>query len=133
MMRVVTTILAVLVAACFLNSAQAADAGVRVTFSDAEVQTISAWYREQTDSNKGNKGKKGKGHQNSLPPGIEKNLARGKSLPPGIAKQYLPADLRHSLPAAPDGYERIIAGGKVLLVEVATQIIHDVLTDIIVE
>jgi hypothetical protein len=29
----------------------------------------------------------------ALPPGIAKNLARGKPLPPGIAKRALPADL----------------------------------------
>ena len=28
-----------------------------------------------------------------LPPGIAKNVARGKPLPPGIAKKALPADL----------------------------------------
>ena len=31
------------------------------------------------------------------------------------------------LPPAPAGYERIVVAGKVLLVEVATQIVHDVL------
>jgi len=29
----------------------------------------------------------------SLPPGIAKNVARGKPLPPGIAKRALPTDL----------------------------------------
>ncbi len=29
----------------------------------------------------------------ALPPGIAKNVARGKPLPPGIAKRALPADL----------------------------------------
>ena len=66
----------------------------------------------------------------SLPPGIEKNLARGKSLPPGIAKQVLPAGLLKLLPPAPRGYERILVSGKVLLVEIATQAIHDVLEDV---
>ena len=52
-------------------------------------------------------------------------------LPPGIAKQQLPDGLVHALPAPPRGYERIIVDGKVLLVDVATQIIHDILTDIV--
>jgi hypothetical protein len=72
------------------------------------------------------KAKKAKG----LPPGIAKNLARGKPLPPGIAKQYLPTGLRDLLPP-PRGFERIIVDGKVLLVEIATRIVHDILTDII--
>jgi Ni/Co efflux regulator RcnB len=64
-----------------------------------------------------------------LPPGIAKNLARGKALPPGIAKQYLPGDLAAELPRPPVGYERIIVDGKILLVEIATRVIHDILTD----
>ena len=75
----------------------------------------------------GKKGKQGK----SLPPGIARNLLRGKPLPPGIAKQALPAGLARVLPAPPKGYERVIVAGKVLLVEIATQVIHDVLEDII--
>jgi len=33
----------------------------------------------------------------TLPPGIAKNVARGKPLPPGIAKKALPADLVRTL------------------------------------
>jgi hypothetical protein len=36
-----------------------------------------------------------------------------------------------ALPPAPHGYERIIAAGKVLLVEIATQVIHDILEDVV--
>jgi Ni/Co efflux regulator RcnB len=110
-----------------LTVAQAADIGVSVAFSDAEVRIISAWY----DDHRPTKDRKsGKAKGNGLPPGIAKNLARGKSLPPGIAMQNLPDGLRHSLPAPPDGYERIIVDGKILLVEVATKVIHDVLMDV---
>ena len=69
--------------------------------------------------------------QNALPPGIAKNLARGKPLPPGIAKKALPGDLSRRLPPVRDGYERIIVDGRVLLVEIATQVIHDILVDAI--
>ena len=34
----------------------------------------------------------------SLPPGIAKNLARGKPLPPGIAKKMVPSSMLHDLP-----------------------------------
>ena len=64
-----------------------------------------------------------------MPPGIEKNLSRGKALPPGIAKQYLPAYLVDTLPVLPTGLEYLVAAGKLLLVEAATQIIRDVLLD----
>ncbi len=65
-----------------------------------------------------------------LPPGIRKRLARGKPLPPGIAKQTLPSRLESGLPTR-DGYERVQVGVDVLLVEVATGIIHDILMDVI--
>ncbi|WP_051608820.1 anti-virulence regulator CigR family protein [Fodinicurvata fenggangensis] len=62
----------------------------------------------------------------SLPPGIAKNLARGKPLPPGIAKKALPGDLQGRLPGR-HGYDRIIAGNDVLLVKAATGVIVDIL------
>lgn len=110
-----------------LPTAEAADAGISVTFSDAEVRIITAWYDDHAPK------KRGKGKQGGLPPGIARNLARGKSLPPGIAKQYLPQELQHALPAAPAGFDRIIVNGKILLVEVATQVIHDVLMDVVLD
>jgi Ni/Co efflux regulator RcnB len=110
--------------------AKAIEVGASVTFSNAEIQIISAWYSDHQTTHHG-KSKKGK--RKGLPPGIAKNLNRGKSLPPGIAKQHLPSELRQELPQLPIGYERIIVDGKVLLVEVATQVIHDVLRDVILD
>jgi Ni/Co efflux regulator RcnB len=109
-----------------LQNRAAADVGIEIVFSKDEIKIIEVWYRDHSsvDSQSGgHKGRKG------LPPGIAKNLERGKPLPPGIAKQYLPDDLRHTLPAPYAGYERLIIDGKVLLVEIATGIIHDILTE----
>ena len=130
-----TMVLSVLLLSFTTTSASAADVGISVEFSDNEISVISAYYRDHsvTYSKNGN-GEKGNGNnkgQKSLPPGIAKNLQRGKSLPPGIAKQVLPADLVKLLPAPPRGFERIEIDGKVLLVEIATQVIHDVLEDLI--
>ena len=66
----------------------------------------------------------------ALPPGIRKRLARGKGLPPGIAKRAVPADLRSRI-RLPAGYEIVEVGLDVVLVEVATSIVHDILTDIV--
>ncbi len=66
----------------------------------------------------------------ALPPGIRKNLTRGKPMPPGIAKRFPPDALRSSL-SVPLRYHVIEVGWDVLLVEVATGIIHDVLMDVI--
>ena len=65
-----------------------------------------------------------------LPPGIRKKIGRGKPMPPGIAKQVLPEDLLALLPERA-GYHRVRVGLDVLLVEVATGVIHDVLMDVI--
>ena len=113
-----------------LPSSAIADVEVGVVFSDDEIRIISVWYRDHgsvADKERGNS------KRNGLPPGIAKNLARGKSLPPGIAKQYLPDRLRHSLPAPPTGYERIVVYGKILLVEIATGVIHDIFMDVILD
>jgi len=65
-----------------------------------------------------------------LPPGIARNLGRGKPLPPGIAKRYLPPDLRTQLPEYA-GYELLIADRNILLVSVASGIITDILLDVL--
>jgi hypothetical protein len=128
------SIRAALISVAFvLGSASSVAAGlsVEVVFSHDESTTIRAYFQshdyQSAQGKKKNKGSK------ALPPGIAKNLARGKPLPPGIAKRSLPADLLAGLPHAPHGYERLIVDGKVLLVEVATQIVHDVLTDVFIK
>lgn len=50
-----------------------------------------------------------------LPPGIAKNVARGKALPPGIAKKALPADLVLTLgPRVQPGISFAIVGNQVV-------------------
>ncbi|WP_347929771.1 anti-virulence regulator CigR family protein [Pseudomonas helvetica] len=61
----------------------------------------------------------------ALPPGIQKNLARGKPLPPGIAKK-LDGRLIGRLPHY-DGYEWQQAGTDLILVAITTGIIYEVL------
>lgn len=104
--------------------------GVEVVFTDDEIRIIRAYY-ESHGEDTGHGHGKGKGHKKAggLPPGIAKNLARGKPLPPGLAKSSLPYDLQRRLPPAPNGYERVMVAGKILLIEVATQVVRDVLTD----
>lgn len=63
-----------------------------------------------------------------LPPGIAKNLARGKPLPPGIAKRY-PADpLARRLPRV-QGHDWIEAGDDLVLINMATGIVADIIVD----
>ncbi len=65
----------------------------------------------------------------SLPPGIRKNLARGKPLPPGIAKRGVPSPMLAQLPSYP-GYEWQVAGSDLILVAIATAVIAEVLTGV---
>lgn len=61
----------------------------------------------------------------ALPPGIQKNLARGKPLPPGIAKK-LDGRLIGRLPHY-DGYEWQQVGTDLILVALASGLIYEVL------
>lgn len=63
----------------------------------------------------------------SLPPGIQRNLERGKPLPPGIAKRF-DGPIVHELPRYP-GYEWERVGADVVLIEAATRVVVDVLVD----
>ena len=69
------------------------------------------------------------GPAQSLPPGIRKNLARGKPLPPGIAKRFdnrLLGRLPHY-----EGYEWRQVGTDVVLVTLATGLIYEVLSNVL--
>jgi hypothetical protein len=65
----------------------------------------------------------------ALPPGIAKNLARGKPLPPGIAKKAVPTPMLRELPAYPD-YEWKRCGADLVLVQIATQVVAEVLANV---
>ncbi|EJD6369472.1 hypothetical protein HBA43_08770 [Providencia rettgeri] len=64
-----------------------------------------------------------------LPPGIAKQVSRGKPLPPGIAKKSLPAGFTSQLPVYV-GYEWKISGRDLLLVAVGTTIVAEVIENV---
>ena len=64
-----------------------------------------------------------------LPPGIAKNLARGKPLPPGIAKKYVPGSILGQLPRH-EGYEWRVAGSDLILVAIGTAVVADILRNV---
>ena len=65
----------------------------------------------------------------ALPPGIPKNVARGKPLPPGIAKKTLPASMINDLPYYP-GYEWRAVGDDLVLVALSTAIVTAVINGV---
>ncbi len=113
--------------------------GMKGAFNELERQTIKKYFKEneyvhyvEEDESYSHKGKgknKSKGKSKGLPPGIAMNLERGKPLPPGIAKRDLPQDLNYSLPDRHDGYERTVVGNDVVLVEIDTGKIADIIVD----
>ena len=141
-------------------STTAMENAVEAGFSELEKQIIGEYYSDANtppvtgeEENAGTaqdrkpKGKPAKGKNKSgdqgqlpkglakrdrLPPGLERQLQKNGTLPPGLAKRSLPRDLEQRLPPVPEGYERqIIEDSTVVLVELATGRIADVLTDII--
>lgn len=69
------------------------------------------------------------GPAQSLPPGIRKNLARGKPLPPGIAKRF-DNRLLGQLPRY-DGYEWRQVGTDVVLVALASGLIYEIIENVL--
>jgi Ni/Co efflux regulator RcnB len=64
----------------------------------------------------------------ALPPGIRKNLQRGKPLPPGIAKQQLDSRLVSRLPYY-EGHEWLQVGTDLVQVSISTGLVNEVLND----
>lgn len=69
------------------------------------------------------------GPSSALPPGVAKNLARGKPLPPGIAKNF-DSRVASQLPRY-EGYEWKQVGTDVVLVAIASGIVYEVLRNIL--
>jgi hypothetical protein len=63
-----------------------------------------------------------------LPPGIRKNLARGKPLPPGIAKKLPPPALVPVLPVVV-GHEWRVVGRDLLLIQAGTLLVAEIIRD----
>ncbi len=93
---------------------------VNIVFGDRDRAIIGDYYRAAPG-----------GGPKSMPPGHAKQLARNGTLPPGIAKKQLPGDLIGRLPPVPRGYDRVIIGSDVVLVQISTNTIMDVIQGIV--
>jgi hypothetical protein len=86
---------------------------VQLTFTTAEQARITAWLVANA------------GSLQPLPPGIARNLARGRPLPPGIARRAAPQALVSQLLPRP-GYEVLVIGTAVVLARVGTALVQDI-------
>ena len=129
-----STIFTVAAAAFALSAwagASAPAGAAEISFNLKEKTIIADFFGSGGGGGQGkDKGKKNKGKgagAQGMPPGLAMN---GK-MPPGIAKRLLPSGLISRLPPPPKGFERVIVDNDILLVNIATQIVHDVLTDVL--
>jgi hypothetical protein len=120
----------------------AASGMAAAVFTEVEKRVIRDYYRQRhgddyknrTRHKKSKKGlPPGLAKKDRLPPGLQKQLQRNGRLPPGLAKRALPADLEYRLPHRSHRYERVIADGRVLLVDRASGIIADIISDLILD
>lgn len=105
-----------------------------IIFSEIERRLIRSYYDrhyEDWTNGGGNKNKSippGIAKKGGwLPPGIAKQLARGNYMPRDVVFYPLPYDLRNQLPYR-SGYDYYVVDDKVMLVQIATNLILDVLT-----
>jgi hypothetical protein len=89
--------------------------GATLAFTSRDRSVISQYFQQYPMGAK------------PLPPGIARKVARGGSLPPGIAKRYLPQGLLGQLSPLDPRYGRMVVGSDVLMVELATGVILDIL------
>ncbi|MFI0471256.1 anti-virulence regulator CigR family protein [Halomonas sp. HMF6819] len=85
-------------------------------FNDQDILRILRQYDVRADS--------------SLPPGMQNRLEQGKPLPPGIAKRFDDSVYRE-LPQY-SGYEWRRVGADVVLIEAATQVVVDIITNALI-
>lgn len=120
------------------------DEAMDVVFTTVEKRLIREYYgerhreRRQDDGGKsGRKNKKNKGmppglaKKESLPPGLARQLQRNGKLPPGLEKRRLPRDLETRLPPRDRRFERVVVDNDVVLIEAATNVVLDVLVDVL--
>lgn len=111
-----------------------------IVMSEIERRLIRSYYDRHYEDWYGNGG----GNKNKsippgiakkggwLPPGIAKQLARGNYMPRDVVYYPLPYDLRNQLPYR-SGYDYYITDDKVMLVQIGTNLILDVLTVAVIE
>ena len=68
-----------------------------------------------------------------LPPGLEKQLQRNGTLPPGLQKkmQPCPIEITRQLPPLPPDYQRSVIGASIVVFNRRTNIVVDVMADVV--
>ncbi len=123
-----------LLAACATSGHVAIDmraVSAKVEFGKHDVDVLKSHY---AGKHRGKSKHTPPGHakKGGYPPGIAKQLQRGKGLPPGLDREPLPADLERQLTPLPRGYVRIRVGADLVIMHSDTRVVVDILHDIAV-
>ena len=123
-----------------LAQSKSGNAAANAIFNEVEKRLIRNYFGQQATNTgrlKFKKGKKGRGAKGrggrggGLPPGLAMQLRRNGTLPPGLAKKALPSGLAGRLPPLAPGTQRFIVNNDVVLIQLATGLILDILTGVL--
>jgi len=98
------------------------DRDLNISFSTRELNVITDWFDTQPVA-----ARQGRG----LPPGLAKQLRERGHLPPGLEAKGLPPGLAEKLGAPPRGYDHVIIGNDVALINLATGVIADIIRSVL--
>lgn len=98
-------------------------------FRQQDREYISAYYSKHGKGMPPGQAKK----NGSLPPGLEKQLQQNGTLPPGLQKkmQPCPVEITRQLPPLPPDYQRNVIGASIVVFNVKTNIVVDVMADVV--
>jgi hypothetical protein len=98
-------------------------------FGPEQERLIREWFTSRSNYNNL---PPGLAKRDSLPPGLQRQLHRDRTLPPGLQKrlQPLPLALEQQLPPISVGMRRVVLSGNVILLQVATARIIDLIRDV---
>ena len=98
------------------------DIAVRVVFNDRDRDLIREYYTPRDRRLPPGLAKQGK-----VPPGHARKLFRGAPLPADAYWHDVPRDLEVRLSPLPDGYVRVLVGADMVIMNVRTRIVVDLL------
>ncbi|MEJ2109069.1 MAG: hypothetical protein P8Z37_03975 [Acidobacteriota bacterium] len=101
---------------------------VSAVFSDRDRQVIGDYYARH----KAKKVPPGLAKKDQLPPGLARQVVKKGTLPPGLQGRALPQDLESRLSRLSDGYRRVIIGTDIAILNTNTQVIADIITDVVI-
>jgi hypothetical protein len=98
-------------------------------FDERDREVITTYYSGRGSNLPPGLAKRG----GNLPPGLEKHLEKNGTLPPGLQKriQPCPVELVRQLPPVEPGYERGIIGAHVVIYNRSTNLVVDIIKDVV--